>query len=122
MLETMMHRFPSIRQTVSSNFVLYIFFNLHADTHNCNLTHVAWNYHSHLNVLFTYLFPIKCLYYFLSFFFILTYSCPYSYNCMLTTTYRCPQNKGYQQIMDTNKLNSGKSDEIIRYLIENKKK
>ena len=33
---------------------------------------------------------------------------------MLTATYRCQQNKGYPQNMDTNKLNSGKRDEIVK--------
>ena len=37
-LETMMNRFPSIRQTVPPNF-FSIFFNLHAEKHTCNLTH-----------------------------------------------------------------------------------
>jgi hypothetical protein len=33
---------------------------------------------------------------------------------MLTTTYRCQQNKGYPQNMGMKKLNSGKRDEIIK--------
>ena len=59
-LEAMMHRFPSIWQTVSSNFLAYslIYSQIHINMFNPHVL-MARNYHPLLNFLFTYLFSIK---------------------------------------------------------------
>ena len=95
-LEAMMHRFPSIWQTVSSNCLAYslIYSQIHINmiSPTCaNGTELPSPFK--LSVYIS-IFNKNSLLFHL-FFLNLTCSCPYSYNFMLTATYKCQQNKCY---------------------------